>query len=145
MKKLLSMLVFAVLAMQVVVAGDVVTMNVKQLPQEAQQFIKNYFPNAKVELIKIDKGWITTEYEVKLENQVELEFDSKGNWSKVDCGRRSVPEGLVPGFAKDYVKANFPQARINEIKREGSRIKIELTNDVSITFNKNGKVVNMGD
>ncbi|MBO5382414.1 MAG: PepSY-like domain-containing protein [Bacteroides sp.] len=145
MKKVLSTLMMAFAAIQMSLAGNVVTMDVKMLPQESQQFIKNYFPNAKVNLITIDKGIFSTEYEVKLTRNVELKFDSQGNWKKVDCGHSAVPEGLVPAFAKQYVKANFPNERITEVKREGTRVKVELSNDVSIKFNKSGRVIAMDD
>lgn len=145
MKKVLSMFMMAFVAIQMTLAGNVVTMDVKLLPQESQQFIKNYFPNAKVNLITIDKGMFSTQYEVKLTKGVELKFDEKGNWKKVDCGHAAVPDGLVPAFAKQYVKANFPNERITEVKREGTRVKVELSNDVTIKFNKNGKVISMDD
>lgn len=145
MKRVLSLFIMAVVALQMAFAGNVVTMDAKKLPQESQQFIKNYFPSSKIDLIKIEKNIFSTEYEVKLTNNIELKFDGKGNWKKVDCGKRSVPEGLLPTFAKQYVKSNFPNERITEVKREGTRFKIELSNDVSIKFNKNGKVIEMND
>ena len=42
MKRVLSVFIMAVAALQMAIAGNVVTMDVKKLPQESQQFIKKY-------------------------------------------------------------------------------------------------------
>lgn len=145
MKRLFFMLAMVVATCQLADAGNVVTVDAKRLPEVAQEFIKSYFPGLKVKLIKIERELFSTEYKVELSNEVELKFDGKGNWKKVDCERRAVPKGLVPGYAKQYVAENFPNERITELKREGRHLKLELSNGVSMRFNKQGKVVGMDD
>lgn len=145
MKKVFTLILITFAAFEMALAGEIITMDIKQLPKKSQQFIANYFPNEQVKLIKIDKEFFSKEYEVKLSNNIELEFNDKGEWQKVDCGRNAVPQTIIPSFAKQYVEANFPGIIITETKRDGSKIKVELSNDVSIKFNRHGKVLEFDD
>ncbi|WP_373834434.1 PepSY-like domain-containing protein, partial [Bacteroides heparinolyticus] len=46
---------------------------------------------------------------------------------------------------QEYVKTNFPREIITKIERERSGMKIELSNDYSLKFNKKGKFVSIDD
>ena len=56
-------------------------------------------------------------YEVLLTDRTEIDFDSNGNWTDVDCKKAAVPEALIPVSVKEYVKTNFPQEIITKIER----------------------------
>ena len=51
------------------------------IPKKIQNYVKNKFANTKI--VKIEKGSFG-KYEVKLSNGLELEFDSKGNFKRVE-------------------------------------------------------------
>lgn len=145
MKRLLSVFVLAIVAVQFVCAGDVVTQDVNRLPQAARQFIEKYFPSARVSYIKIDSEFMRGDtYEVLLTDQTEIDFDSKGSWQEVDCKKKAVPAALVPETVKEYVKVNFPREIITQIDRRRG-VEVELGNDFSLKFNKKGKFVGMDD
>ena len=60
--------------------------------------LDEHFPKAKVSMIKVDKHLLKkTDYDVKLTNGTKIEFSNKGSWTSVNCGKREVPEALVPG------------------------------------------------
>lgn len=146
MKKLLSVLVLALVAVQFAVAGDVITQDVNRLPQSARTFLSKYFSGVKVSHIKIDNEFLqSTKYEVKLADRTEVDFDSKGNWTEVDCQKKAVPAALVPATVKEYVKTNFPQEIITKIERKGGAVEVELGNDFSLKFNRKGQFVRMDD
>lgn len=146
MKKVLSTLFLALVALQFAFAGDVITQDVKQLPLAARNFINQYFSKPQISHIKIESEILQSKkYEVLLTDRTEIDFDSKGNWLEVDCQKSAVPEALVPASVKEYVKVNFPREIITKIDRKGSGLEVELGNDYSLKFNKKGKFVSFDD
>lgn len=146
MKKVLSILVMAIVTVQFAFAGDVITQDAKQLPLPARNFINQYFSKPQISHIKIESEILQTKkYEVLLTDRTEIDFDKKGNWLEVDCKKAAVPAALVPASVKEYVKTNFPREIITKIERGRSGVEVELSNDYSLKFNKKGKFVSMDD
>ena len=142
MKKVLSILVLALVAVQFVIAGEVITRDANQLPLNARNFINQYFSKPQISRIKIDTNVLgSKKYEVLLTDRTEIDFDSNGNWTEVDCKKAAVPGALVPVSVKEYVKTNFPREIITKIDRGGSGMEVELANDYSLKFNSKGKFV----
>ena len=83
----------------------------ENLPQKAQQFIKQYFGNVKIAYAKEERGFIEKGYEVMLADGVKLEFSRNGEWKEVDCRRSSVPTPIIPAPIMKYVKEFVPLAR----------------------------------
>ena len=145
LKKVLSILVLAIVAVQFAFAGDVITKDVKELPLTARNFINQYFSKPQISYIKIDSEFLSKKYEVTLTDRTEIDFDKKGNWMEVDCKKNAVPAALIPASVKDYVKANFPNEIITKIERKSTGIEVELANDFSLKFNKKGQFVSLDD
>ena len=147
MKRFFSLLVAALAAVQFALAGDVITQDVNQLPEKARTFIGQYFAQSKISHIKIDSELLQgKKYEVLMTDRTELEFDSKGNWSEVDCKKNAVPATLVPVYVKEYIKVNFPGQTITKIERHSNGvIEVEMANDFSLKFNKKGKFIGADD
>lgn len=53
-------------------------LTLEQLPEAAQTYIKEKMGDAKVLYVKKEQKNFKTYYEVKFDNQMELEFNSKG-------------------------------------------------------------------
>ena len=131
---------------QMAFAGDVITRDAKQLPLTARNFINQYFTKPQISHIKIETGMLgSKKYEVLLTDRTEIDFDSNGNWTEVDCKKAAVPEALIPVSVREYVKTNFPQEMITKIERGRSGVEVELANDYSLKFNNKGKFVSMDD
>ena len=63
MKKILSLLVMAIVAIQFSFAGDVITKDMNQLPLPARNVINRHFTKPQVAHIKIDKDMMeSTKY-----------------------------------------------------------------------------------
>ena len=118
---------------------------VEQLPAAAQQFVKATFPEAKISFATKDAEFTGTKYEARLADGTEIDFDKKGEWDKVDCQMKSVPEALVPVVIAQYVKTNFSGAVITKIDKERYGYDIELSNDLELKFNKKGQVMEIDD
>ena len=67
-----------------------------------------------------------------------MEFDAQGNLLTIDCGRMSVPEGIIPSLIVDYVNLHHPSERIVEYQVEYRRLKVGLSNDWELMFDMNG-------
>lgn len=141
MKKILSLLVIAIVAVQFAFAADVITKDINQLPLSARNFINKHFSKPQISHIKIDSEMLDSKkYEVLLSNGTEIDFDKKGNWLEVDAKKGKVPAALVPTFVRDYLKANnFTNEYVTKIERARKGVEAELNTGLSFKFDKNGK------
>ena len=57
----------------------------EQLPDKAKTFIRYYFSQEKVALVKMDNDFFDKNYEVIFISGSRIEFDKKGIWIDVDC------------------------------------------------------------
>lgn len=148
MKKFLSLLVLAIVAVQFSFAADVITKDMNQLPLPARNFINRHFTNPQVAHIKIEKERMEpTKYEVVLMDGSEIDFDSKGNWEEVSAKKgQVVPVTIVPGFAVDYLKThNFTNEGVTKVERDRKGYEIELSTGLSFKFDKKGKFIKADD
>lgn len=116
-----------------------------RLPDAARSFINEYFAENTISYIKKDRGLANISYEVVHQDGTEIEFDKSGNWDSIDCKRNAVPAGLVPDAISEYVQVNFPGQLIVKIDREAFGYEIELSSDLELKFDKNGKMLEIDD
>lgn len=127
---------------------DKYTLDRSDLPEEAQQMLTEYFPKAKVGMIKVDRHLLKkTDYDVRLVNGTTIEFSNKGKWTSVDCKTREVPSGLVKKNIRNHVAKNYPDTIIVRIKKKASGYEIRLSDGVELEYNLLGsfKKVSMTD
>lgn len=138
MKKFLFFLM-ALLCLGGAAKADSYTIDRDKLPVKAREMIEEYFPKAKIGMIKVDKHLLKkTDYDVKLVNGTKIEFNNAGKWTSVDCKNRQVPDGLVMRSIRNYVKKNCNGAFITKIENKLSGYEIELSDGVEMKFNKLG-------
>lgn len=110
------------------------------LPEEAQKMLEEYFPKAKVSLIKIDRHLLKKpDYDVRLTNGSTIRFGNKGKWKSIDCGKRAVPEELVPKTIRTYISKNYPDVTVVSISKSGSGYDIGLSDQLKLKFNLLGQ------
>lgn len=144
MKKTIITLVIAVVTIAAATgihASDDVVISISELPQTAQTTINKYFSAKKVALAKKDKDLFDVDYEVIFTDADKIEFDSKGNWTDIECRNSAVPAALVPTQITSYVSTNYPDAKIIEIEKERKKYDIKLNNGFEITFNTKFQVI----
>ena len=117
----------------------------QQLPAAAKTFVKQYFKNRTVSLAKKDVDLGSTSFDVVLNSGTKIEFNAKGEWKEVDCAPAAVPAALIPAAIAKYVKANYANLKIVKIERDRSGFDIELSNDVDLRFDKQGKFIRVDD
>ncbi len=148
MKKLLLTLLLILTTAGMANAFDKYTINRDELPQKAQDFISEYFPKAKIGMIKVDKHLLKkTDYDVRLVNGPTIEFINSGIWTEVDCKSREVPQGIIMKPIRNYVAKTFSDVKIVKIEKKSSGYEVKLSDGVELKFNLVGqfKSVKMDD
>lgn len=137
MKKLLITLIALVVSVSAAYAFiDSYVIKRENLPEEARQMLSEYFPKAKVSVIKVDRHLLKkTDYDVKLTNGTRIEFNNKGKWTSVDCGKKAVPSGLVPAAIRRYVNKNFAGEEILSIRKRSGGYDVGLSASGMHRFN----------
>ena len=141
MRKLLSILtlIFCLSLSAAALPFDKYSVNREDLPESAQQFLSTHFPKDKVSMIKIDKHLLKkTDYDVKLVNGTEIEFNNKGEWTSVDCKTRAVPEKLIMSTIRRYLDKNYPKSKVVEIKKKIHVYRLELADGTELEFDRLG-------
>lgn len=131
-------LLILVFASSISLQAKDIPITVTQLPAKAQTLLKTHFPKQNVVYVIKDQGLINTDYEVKLDNFTDIEFDANGNWTEVDGDDRAIPTGFIPNSIVTYVKSNFPNMNITKIEKSRRKYEVELNGDIEIEFDLNG-------
>ncbi len=147
MKKQLSKL-FAIVAVLLATSVNATADNdkvveVSQLPALAQQTLKQHFTKNKVAIAKMETDWFSKSYDVVFTDGGKVEFDSKGNWTSIDCGRGTVPAKLVPAKVASKIKELYPSMTITEIEHDKRGYEVRLSNGLEIDFDKNFRIVDV--
>ncbi len=111
---------------------------VSETPGQIISYINAHFPKSEIISVKKDKEVLKTEYKVKLNTMVELEFDGNFSIKKIES-KSALPQSVVPEKIVAYIHKNYPNNKILEWKKEKKGQKIELDNDFDVVFDLNGK------
>ena len=142
MKKLFLLLV-SVFTMQVAMADNDKPVTFEQLPQAAQQFIRQNFADREIAFSKMEKEWFDTSYDVLFTNGDKLEFDKKGQWKELYCKFTAVPEKAVPAPIVKFVNDKYPGVKILVIEKDRYEYEVRLSNFWEITFDLQFNVIDM--
>ena len=85
MKKLLLLFVCLFTLQTIARADDDKPIQVSQMPQKAQQFIKQHFAGSNIAMAKVESDFLQKSYDVIFTDGNKVEFDKKGNWTEVNC------------------------------------------------------------
>lgn len=134
MTKKIFILLCAVFVSLTACSKEDIPIQVSELPQTAQQFIKTYFSNQEVAYALKDND----SFEVAFASGYKVDFDKKGNWKEVDCKFDAIPAGIAPTSITDYVSRNFPTSFIVKIERDKKEYEVELNSGLDLKFDANG-------
>ena len=144
MRQIFSFLMVVVLCVCTACADDFTTTDVTSLPAKAQQYLKHF--DSPVAYIEVDNdGVFGKNYDVKLKDGSEIDFDKKGEWKSIDTNLKSVPATFVHKSIADYVKKNYPDTFVSKIERDSRGYDVELSNHMDLKFDTNGNSVRFDD
>lgn len=145
MKKVFFMCLLSFFTITLLASNDKKCVDVVNLPDKAENFIFNNFPNVGVCKVFEDTEFRGRTYEVRLKNGVKIYFTIDGEWKEIDYGKNEVSNHLIPFHIKEKMLNRFPNNKIVKIKRCRKEIEVTLDNDVEVTFNKRHTIIDIDD
>ena len=143
MKKYFSVVLIALCSLTACANEQVIPFD--QVPEPAKAIVEAHFDASQIAYVTLDKGLLDAEYDVKFNDGRSLEFNKAGELLKVDCKQTEVPSALIPEVVRAYVKANFPNAFINEWSKDDRRWKAELNSGLDLEFNSKYEFIRIDD
>lgn len=144
MKKIIVLLA-AIFAFAVVSKADDRPVTYEQLPSAAKTFIKKHFPKANLIYATVDDDLIRPDYEVRLDNGFEIQFENDGSLDKIETRTGDVPEVLIPDKIKEYVKKNYKDVTYKEYEVGTRSYEVKLSNGLELKFNSSFVLIEIDD
>jgi predicted nucleotide-binding protein (sugar kinase/HSP70/actin superfamily) len=119
--------------------------NKNQLPAQAQQFINKHFAGIEISYAKEEWDNFKHSYEVRLSDGTNIEFTSKGNWDEVNCRFSEVPSAIIPQPIREYIKKNYPGAKVILIEKDRNDYEVKLSNRLELKFDKDFNIYDIDD
>lgn len=113
----------------------------EQLPVSAQLFVQNHFRGKAIASAE-RYNEVDGKYDVNLKDGTFVSFDSNGSWSTIQCQREAIPMMAVPIAISLFVKSRCPAHDEVRIDKVNDGYAVQLYNDVTYIFNKNGLISN---
>lgn len=133
------------LAATAIVTDNDTPITFNELPEAAKEFVHKHFGKEQVSHVTLDNDIINKEYTLVFASGTKLEFNGDGDWKEVDCRYTEMPHDLVPEQIENYIKNNYPNSKIREIKREHGGWEVKITGGLELTFNRDFKLVDIDD
>lgn len=125
--------------------GDLISdnPNEKRLPSATKAFIKKHYPESQIVSIVDD---VDGDFEVRLDNKTELDFDRKGVWFQLDSKKKPFPNSIIEILPKEmikYISKNYPEQFIKEVEKKsyGYRVTLNKPNNVELCFTGSGILI----
>lgn len=106
------------------------------LPANATAFLNTHFSG--VPILYVEEDW--GEFEVSLNNGVEIVFIKSGEWDKVDARYQAVPTSIIPQVILNTIQSMYEGVYVISIEKDWAGFEIELSNRIELKMDKNGKV-----
>ncbi len=119
---------------------------VSQLPQTAQEFIKKNFSGIKVALAKMESDFFDKSYKVIFTNGNKVEFDRNGKWKKIECRYTEVPASAIPVFIRKHISESYPGVKVWKLeyyKGKKRKYEVKLSNRWELEFDYKGNLLDI--
>ncbi|HRV52359.1 MAG TPA: PepSY-like domain-containing protein [Bacteroidia bacterium] len=128
--------VVAIFISNISMSQDKVMTN-SEIPAEIQHYVKTHFAQHTIARAEINKEGLQKEYEIKLNDRTQLEFNNKYQIIKIDADT-ALPQSVIPAKLQSYIKTNYPQNHITEWELDNKGQEIKLNNGIKLEFSKQG-------
>lgn len=116
----------------------------QNIPPKIKTFLEENYPGIAISKFEITTRLSKTQYEVKLNNGVDVEFDKDANLTEIK-DYNGVPKVLIPAKINEYVDKNYKDIKIKSLDKESdkNKIKVELLTDVDLEFDQEGNFLRL--
>lgn len=111
--------------------------NPDKLPDTAEKFITDNFPEATISSVVKKYDGFVIHYNAYLSDGTYIEFSKDGDWKEVVNRVSGVPSSIIPEKIASYVAENYNNALILEIKRD-KHYEVELSSGIELVFDLDG-------
>ena len=111
-----------------------------ELPAQAQQFVKQYFPSATYSRVEKEKDHGKWEYEATLSDGTKIDFNNKGEWKSVDCKFSALPSGIIPDVIAADIAKRYPSQQPYKIEKEPGGYEIDIPG-FDLYYSSTGKFI----
>jgi hypothetical protein len=109
-----------------------------KLPNEATTFLDANFKGIEIQEVKKEAEGTTFNYEIKLTNGAEIDFNNRGRWRKVASNTASLPISMLQPSVGQYIQKNYSGAKITQVKK-GVRFNfVEINDKIMLQFDTEG-------
>ncbi|SKB52976.1 Putative beta-lactamase-inhibitor-like, PepSY-like [Salegentibacter holothuriorum] len=121
------------------------------LPQNILDFISDNFPGLGIDEAELENNG---NYEIELENDIELIFDGDGNFLGQAKDENEAEEGEaeedinpaeLPQVIQDYIAENYPDNTIIEAEVDEDEYEVTLNNGIELEFDLEGNLLSVED
>jgi hypothetical protein len=117
----------------------------EELPKAAQKFVKVNFPDNIVLYASKDDDIMFPEYEVGLDNGINIDFRNDGQLEKIQARQTGVPAAIIPVKIREYVTAHYPGVKILEYEVDRNGYEIKVSNGLEMKFSLTFHLVEIDD
>ncbi|MBQ0118905.1 MAG: PepSY-like domain-containing protein [Bacteroidales bacterium] len=121
-------------------ADEKKVITLEALPQAALNILTQHIQKENVLLVTQEGNGRWAEYEVRMNDQSDWEFDGQGSLEKVEI-RSGVPADLIPAAILSQVRASYPNAIVIEYNIDRHDQEVKLNNGIELTFSLAGKLL----
>lgn len=115
-----------------------------EIPTAIKSYVTENFPeNPIIQAVK-DRDGITTTYDIILDQNITLEFNSDKEIIDID-GAIALPNSVIPEKIAQYVSTNHPANTITNWEMDDRRQKVKLNNGLELEFNKDSDFLRIDD
>lgn len=122
-------------------SDDDKTISAAKLPETARSFVAQHFPDQSPVRITEDKDHGQKNYEVILANGTEIDFNSAGDWTHVDCQFAIVPAAIIPQAIRDDMATRYPGTTVNEIEKELGGYQLGISSGLDLYYSVDGTFI----
>lgn len=114
-----------------------------QLPQNAQSFILQYFPDADITRVEMDRDH-EGGYDVYMSDGAKVEFNGAGEWTDVRAANGGeVPAAIIPQPIQEYLATHYPDTLVKEISLDARGYEVELNVGLDLDFDPQGNFISI--
>ncbi|WP_231496796.1 PepSY-like domain-containing protein [Prevotella sp. 10(H)] len=107
------------------------------IPKAISDYVTQNYPDQFITEINKERFG----YEIELGNKVELEFDTEGNFLRVDSEDKddvSTSFNDLPSAAQSFIKTHFPNEEVRLVEKDNDSYDVYLVNGYEIDFTISG-------